>query len=493
MRRAALADGGDVLATGGAAQAGPARGESQMVVRLALRTLLAHPLRTVVLAAGFGLGVAVMAILLGVGRVVLEQARAPELVGGGDVVVTGVTGEVVAARAALAGVLKTPPLDAWTRVASPSSRATLYLIDENGATPISARGGIPSRERAIGDPEVLRQPWDDSTADVAWIEPSADDLLRSIDRFHPIPDVPARADSWAEWLYFNGRADGTKFYLTFLVGPRRASEPEGRRVAGVRLQLDRAGRTESFDATARVDDETVARAPELDVGPNRIRVADSRYRIALDLRDRSGRRATGEVTLEASVGRLLPPMEIVGAAGWRTGYVVPVMSGVLGGALEIDGERIALDGGTGYHDHNWGFWAGVSWQWGQVQHGDVSFVFGRIFPPRDAADPERMPGFVGAVGPEGPLGYATTVVISEMNDAAGRPRQVTVQGRGAAFELTLTLDVADIVVNRMPGGPLATGLDFLQLRGGYEVRGRIGDRPVAFSAPGAAETFRGTR
>ena len=41
----------------------------------------------------------------------------------------------------------------------------------------------------------------------------------ALDRFHPIPDVPLRADSWAEWLYFNGRAGDTRFYLTFMVGP----------------------------------------------------------------------------------------------------------------------------------------------------------------------------------------------------------------------------------------------------------------------------------
>jgi hypothetical protein len=43
----------------------------------------------------------------------------------------------------------------------------------------------------------------------------------------------------------------------------------------------------------------------------------------------------------------------------------------------------------------------------------------------------------------------------------------------------------------MQGGALATALDFLQLRGTYDVRGRVGERDVAFTAPGAAETFRG--
>ena len=56
------------------------------------------------------------------------------------------------------------------------------------------------------------------------------------------------------------------------------------------------------------------------------------------------------------------------------------MSGRLDGTLDVDGERLSFDGGAGYHDHNWGFWQGVSWQWGQVQQGDLSLLYGRVFP-----------------------------------------------------------------------------------------------------------------
>ncbi len=83
----------------------------------------------------------------------------------------------------------------------------------------------------------------------------------------------------------------------------------------------------------------------------------------------------------------MPPLEIAGAGGWRTGYVVPVMSGRLDGSLTSAAARCRSIDGTGYHDHNWGFWQGVSWQWGQVQQGDLSFLYGRVFPPPDAADP----------------------------------------------------------------------------------------------------------
>jgi len=461
-----------------------------VILTLALRSLFAHPIRSAVLAAGFGLGVSVMAILLGVGQVVLEQAQAPELAGGGDVVVTGSAGEVTAARVVLAGPLRTGSLGEQTRAASPWSRTTLYLVEASGTLPVRARGGIPSLERQMNDPEVAEQPaWTDTAADRRWTEPTDDDLLRTVDRFHPIPVVPARAASWAEWLYFNGRAANARFYLTFIAGPRQANS----RVVGVRLQLDRGGAMESFGASAQVDDAALARAPDLTIGNNHVRLEGGRYHLDLDLRDARGRRARGTLTLQGSATRLVPPIEMHGAAGWRTGYVVPVMAGALSGTLTVDGKTVSFENGAGYHDHNWGFWEGVSWQWGQVHHGDLSFVYGRVFPPADAADPDRLPGFLAAIGPSGPLGYTTNVTITETNDESGRPREIEIHGRSQSLELALTFVVDDLVITPMQQGAVGTGLEFLQMRGSYQATGRVGEQGVAFRAAGAAETFRAPR
>jgi len=247
---------------------------------------------------------------------------------------------------------------------------------------------------------------------------------------------------------------------------------------------------ETFGASAELTDEEVMRAPDLTIGGSSVRLDGLQYRIGLNLSGERGARLTGDLTLEASPGRLVPPLEISGARGWRTGYVVPVTSGTLTGELKVGEERIPLDG-TGYHDHNWGFWEGVSWQWGQVQHEDLSFIFGRVFAPRDAADPERMPGFVGALGPDGPIGYTTDVRITETNDAAGRPAAISVRARGSALDLDLRFDTASAETTRMTQGPIARGVTFLQLQGVYTVTGSVAGRTVEFRAPGAAETFRG--
>jgi hypothetical protein len=463
-----------------------------MIGRLALRSLTAHPIRSAVLAAGFGVGVAVMAILLGVAGIVLEQAQAPALAGGGDVLIR--LGPTVPARLVLAGTLQTDALRPRIRTAAASHTSGLFLLHNGTATPVAARGGIPSLERALDDPETSSiAEWKDSPADIAWIHAPPDVLLRQLDRFHEIPEGTAWGNSWAEWLYFNGRSSEADFYLTFLVGPRT---PGGGRTAGVRLQLQRGGQIESFTGGAELTDSDLAQAPDLTIGASSIRLDGMHYRIHLDLEDGRGKRAVGDLSVEASAARLVPPIEITGARGWRTGYVVPVMAGALEGAIEVNGTRVSLAGGRGYHDHNWGFWQGVSWQWGQAQQGqlgkqgDLSVIYGRVFPPPEAADPETIPGFVGVLGPDGPLGYSTDVHISEENDERGQPRTITIRARGSALNLDIRFEVASAVTTHMAQGVLANDVDFLQMRGTYIVAGRVGSREINFSAPGAAETFR---
>ena len=457
-----------------------------MIGRLAFRSLTAHPVRSAVLAAGFGVGVAVMAILLGVAEIVLRQAQSPALVGGGDVLVQ--LSPQVPPRLVLSGTMQSDALRPRIRIASPYATTDLYLVRADGTTRVAARGGIPSLERALGDPETASvAAWTDSAADTAWTHESPAAVLRAIDRFHPIPDAPRWARSWAEWLYFNGQGEDARFYMTFLVGARDGD----RRAAGVRLQLERDGVMETFLASTPLTEEEVMRAPDLTMGATSVRLEGSTYRIRIDLTSATGRRVRGELTLDASPGRLVPPLEFSGSGGWVTGYVVPVMSGRLRGSLDVDGTTVQMDG-RGYHDHNWGFWEGVTWQWGQVQYDDLSVLYGRVFPPADAADPDRLPGFVGVLGPDGPLAYATNVRIDETDGGTGRPQQIAIRARGPSLDLRVGIEIAVAEVTRMTGDTFAnTNMDFLQMRGRYTVTGRAGDRMLDFSAPGAAETFRG--
>jgi hypothetical protein len=459
-----------------------------MILRLALRSLATRPVRTAVLACGFGFGIAVMAALLGVGDVILEQAHSPALEGGGDVVVAGRFGDLENGRFLIASVLGAADIASQTVAVSPSKKATLFLLKDGHATAVSVTGGLPAAERAVGEREIERVPaWRETATDRAWSAPDGASVLRAMDRFHPIPRAPEFTSSWAEWLYFNGRtADGSlRFYLTFMVGP--ATEP-GRRAAGVRLQLDRDGKTSTYSAAAVVDEAAVlAAAPDLDIAGNHVRLNGSRYHIELSLPG-----VSGTLTVDGAPGRSLPPATITGARGWVTGYTAPVLSGRVDGELTIAGEHIAVRDAAGYHDHNWGFWQGVRWQWGQVASGDLSFVYGRIVPPADVADPDRVPGFLGVLGANGPLGFSTAVSLDEISDPQGRPQRITVQARGQTIDLTLAFTVDRTVHTAMAMTAASSGMpvDFLQLGGPFHVTGTVGDRAIDFTARGAAETFR---
>jgi len=203
---------------------------------------------------------------------------------------------------------------------------------------------------------------------------------------------------------------------------------------------------------------------------------------------------TGELVLEAVPGRSMPPVQVRGRGGWLSGYTVPVLSGPLSGSLEAGGGRVSFDGGTGYHDHNWGHWEGVTWRWGQVAGDEMSFVYGRIFPPADVVDPARLPGLLVALGPDGPLGFSTRVTIEETGGMeSDTPSHIVVRGDSESLDVLMELEVEDSIRTRLDSGPLGAGAgaaDFLQLRATYRVSGRVGDRVVDFTAEGSAETFR---
>ena len=124
--------------------------------------------------------------------------------------------------------------------------------------------------------------------------------------------------------------------------------------------------------------------------------------------------------------------------------------------------------------------------------GDLSIIYGRIVPPADVADPDRVPGFLGVLGAKGPIGFSTAVSLEETGDAQGRPQRIVVRGRGQAIDLTLAFTVDRTVRTAMAMTAAAPGslTDFLQLGGPFHVTGRVGERTLDFTARGAAETFR---
>jgi hypothetical protein len=138
-----------------------------------------------------------MAILLG-GEVLLQQAKSPLLVVGGDVVVQ--IWRDTPASLLLAGTLQSGGLRQRLRAAAPTHTADLYLSYGDARARVDGRGGIPSLERALGDEETQGvATWQDTPADAAWAATSPAAALRQVDRFHPSQTRPPGL--LGQWLY----------------------------------------------------------------------------------------------------------------------------------------------------------------------------------------------------------------------------------------------------------------------------------------------------
>jgi hypothetical protein len=360
-----------------------------VILRLAIAELRNRPGRAAFLLGGYALGVAVMVVLLAVGEAMLEQARDAELVGGGDVVVVpaGISAEMLKAGGVSSLFMGIDHARFLQRnlLESPRGReeygvvAASPLLDGRpvevtaGVRRVGAlaTGEIPSRARAAGAaPALLAGRWEDSEASRRWAAPSAAELLREMDRFH-LP--PVRDSTWAEWHYFNVVLDEERWvYVTLMVAgevgvPGRWG---GRILLTVRdaggahrsLTRDLAGDEVRFDTAS----------PDLRFGERAfVRLEDSVYRVRADA---GGVRV--DLAVVPSSRRHFPPTDL-GGSELVSGYTAPALHAVADGTVCLP-RCEAVRGAQAYHDHNWGVWRDVSWEWGSASDARLSLLYGAV-------------------------------------------------------------------------------------------------------------------
>jgi hypothetical protein len=384
-----------------------------MLLRLVLAELRHRPGRALFLLGGYALGVAVMVVLLAVGEAMLEQARDTALVGGGDMVLvpSGISLEMLRtggveslflgidqARFLQREVLEGPRGRGEFGIAAASpilDAKRLDLLARGEVFAAIATGEIPSRARAAGAaPDLLSGRWEDSEADRRWAEPSHAELLREIDRFHMPTGETARDSTWAEWHYFNVVLDDDRWvYLTFMVGGRMAVPGEwgGRILLTIRDAGGYRSITRDFPHD-QVAFDTLS--PDLRFGADSwVRLEGSTYHVVARVPG-----ASIDVRLDPDRRRYFPPADL-GGTDLVSGYVVPALYARTDGTLCLPG-CARVDGAQGYHDHNWGTWQDVSWEWGAASDERYSLLYGIVRGP-DAAD---QPLFAYLVDGDGPVG-----------------------------------------------------------------------------------------
>jgi hypothetical protein len=493
-----------------------------MYGRLALRHLTLRPGRTLLLLAGYGVGVAVMIVLLSIGEALLAQARDEKLVGGGDITVLpeGIDVEVMKtgglggmffsidhARFVDLQVLSAPRLANDVRAVAPQIEGTLlYLRTSDGAErPVRGFGEIPSATRAVGaGPSILGGSWDDDDGDRRWTRPTPAELLNDIDHFHlPPADLSSAArETWAEWHYFNILSSDRRrwAFVTLLVG---GDVPNGRWGGQVLVTLREEGGSERRFATvaapAAVRFSTTA--ADLDVGPSSVHVLpDGRYAVKALARELGGSRTAAVDLVVTPVPRAYFPGATLGG-DVVSGYAVPALRASGTGTICVDGVCDQYDGVQAYHDHNWGTWSGVTWEWGAFRAGAFTVLYGRVETP--GAEKGSLflylvdsLGFRALFRPDR-IDYedARTIVVGG-REVSVPVRAVMADVRGADT-LRVELEVEDAIGTDMRRSAERGGRGasmpkpyFIQMKGRARLSGRVGGDVLTGTGSGFFETYR---
>jgi hypothetical protein len=492
-----------------------------MLLTLAFRHLWVRKLRSLFLLLGFAIGVGVMVVLLSVGEAMVDQSRDVSLVGGGEITVLPQGIDVEAMRTGGLGgmffaidrarfltrqVIGGPRHAALVRAVAPAIEGKLLYVCKAAVecrrpTPVRAGGEIPSRAAALGAGLDVRQgAWRDSPADSAYVTPTRQQLYDELDRFH----LPRRPDStWGEWHYFNVTTGPDEWwYVTFLLGGEVSLAPSGAAPGwGGRMLVTHRrpdGRYDRFtaDAPAAAVRFDTARA-DLSIGRSTVRQRDGVYRLVARAAG-----AAGEVRLELELrplaNRYFPAVELRDDK-FLSGYVVPGLAATASGRLCVAGRCAVVAGVPAYHDHNWGVWRDVTWEWGAARGGTLSLLYGGVYGPErgreDAGSAVTSPFFLtlaDSLGVRQVLRFSR-VAYEGAQPAAGAPeavapRRFTLVATRGTDSVTLSVDVEHALATEMSASSFRRL--FLQMRGRFALSGRVGGAEVSDTGRGFFETYR---
>lgn len=476
-----------------------------MIATLAFRHLLVHKLRSLFLLVGFSLGVGVMIVLLSVGQAMLEQSRDASLVGGGEVTVLPQGIDVEAMRTGGLGgmffgidrarfltrqILGGERQRRLVRVVSPAIEGKLvYLRRGDRTVAVRAGGEIPSRALAVGAGlDVRGGRWEDSPGDSSYMAPSRQQFYDEVDRFH----LPSPDPSWAEWHYFNlVTAPDEWWYVTYLIG---GQVPVGQLLVTHRRS---DGTYERYVSHAAPDQPAfdTTRA-DVTIGDSFVRQRNGTYQLRGLAHGR-----TGEVSLDLSVTpaphRYFPPVELHDV-GFVSGYVVPGLVASGSGKICVGQRCTRFNDIPAYHDHNWGIWRDVTWEWGVARGSELSILYGGVYGPGSSGDAEASnvssPFFltvVDSLGVKQVLRFAR-IDYQGVRHAAGRvsatsPERFSLVAHRESDALQLDVRVVDALATEMGSGGFRRV--FLQMRGHFSISGRVLGQAVADSGTGFFETY----
>ncbi|HJQ09798.1 MAG TPA: hypothetical protein VJ840_02085 [Gemmatimonadaceae bacterium] len=496
-----------------------------MIVQLALRNLTYRPWRSVLMFFGFGVGVAVMIVLLSVGQALLTQARQEKLVGGGSITVLpeGLDVEVMKtggigglffsidhASFLYRQVMASPRYAGEVAAVAPQIEGRLlYLRAADGNEhAVHASGEIPDASRSVGAaPQLVAGKWENDDGDRRWIAPTPLELRNEIDHFHIPDDSVANRETWAEWHYFNVIGGGGKrwAFISFIVGGDVTGPKWGGQL-GITLR-EQGGATRRF--TRNLDRSQVRFSTSdanLTFANSRVTVLpDGDYEVKAEAPEQNGGgKISVNLLVHPSPYAYFPGVSM-SSGGFVSGYVVPALRATATGTLCVNNVCEQLQDAQSYHDHNWGVWRNVTWEWGASRAGQYTFLYGRVYPPDSTTSVPPVLvyvidslGFRAVFRPK-TIDYQDNLVIQAGSGLLRVPSRATLLDTRGADTVRIDLTIEDaIATDTRParserGNPVAGSRShpyFIQMKGNAQISGRVDGTPLTGSGTGFFETYR---
>jgi hypothetical protein len=495
-----------------------------MIALLAWRNIVHRPWRSALLFFGYGIGVGVMIVLLSVGEALLSQARDEKLVGGGSVTVlpqgldvevmkTGGVGglffSIAQARFIYQQLLSSPRLSPSVAAAAPQiENRLLYVRTMDGAvTPVRASGEIPSLTRAVRGPFLIGAgEWNDDDGDRRWMKPTLAELRHDIDHFHARPDSVENRETWAEWHYFNVLSPDARrwAFISFIVG-FDGEVPRG----SVSITLrEQEGSSRRFESLVEEGVEYSVTSANVALGASTVTVLpDGNYRVVASAAAVDGGAPVKVDLVVSPAPRAYFPGASLGTARFVSGYTVPALRAGATGSICVGGACETFDGAQSYHDHNWGVWRGVTWDWGASRAGEYTILYGRVIGPGQQSRPGPLFVYVIDSGGFRAVMRPAGITYDDGRRAAVGGREIPVPStarfadvRGAdTLEVELTVEdaIATDMRRRADGergdpGPGFGGDKpyFIQMKGRAQISGRLGGERIRGEGTGFFETYR---
>jgi hypothetical protein len=307
--------------------------------------------------------------------------------------------------------------------------------------------------------------------------------------------------SWGEWHYFNLVTSPDEWwYITYRIEGELSLVPGTRGRWGGRLLVTHRRRDGSYERfrsetpLQRVAFDT-ARA-DVRLGPSFVRQRDGIYHLRA-----LARGPGGQLRLDAQVvpepNWYFPPVEFQDE-GFVSGYVVPGLVANARGTICMMSRCSSFSNVPAYHDHNWGVWRDVAWEWGAARGTGLSLLYGGVYGParrRGEADSAVTSPFFLTLWDS--LGVKQVLRFNQIDYEGSRPAS----GAGAAHSpariailatreydtLRLDIRVADALATEMQTGTYRR--TFIQMRGKFTLTGRALNQTLSDSGKGFFETY----